>query len=510
MKKINFRCGSILQNQRGFALISVYLASMVILIVSMAAFSSVLAELRNVERERTRTRTYAAAEAGLQTALAQIGQTATAYTGFINTNPIPTTDFQSVTGAAVGSFSVDVSYPNQADWVILTTTATVEGETRQLEGRVFLQSNLSKYLMYANTTTIGLGTNLVLGASDGVNPQGVPASEDDRAQLYYTNNLDFNGSNINIYGDTHAENFISGSSSNTVHGDTYVGGFTQDSQGLVTNDGINGTLTITDGFSDDTDRDGNGIINGSDYADRHDLLPLSQQMAAYNQDARREEVIDQVNLPFYQANNSTVAAQRGYGTTTGERYFVFEPTTDNTQTKVIVYGTLARFNADDRAYKTDEFTLPASAILYNDGKAHVKGSIAGRVAVVSSDDIFFDGHVRYAGSNSYCSAQHSAAFLARDIVYFRPESLEVSGIIYADKASSSSLAVDSNYNVNGTYRPQDKYSGHFRHYGNLIIDGTGNTSNYALDRAYVYDPNLKYYRPPGLPIRPELRTVREV
>jgi hypothetical protein len=100
--------------------------------------------------------------------------------------------------------------------------------------------------------------------------------------------------------------------------------------------------------------------------------------------------------------------------------------------------------------------------------------------------------------------------MARDVVYFRPENLEVSGIIYADKSSASSVAIDSDYNVTGQYRPQDKYNGHFRHFGNLIIDGMGNTSNYNNDRAYVYDPDLKYYRPPGLPIRPELRTVREL
>jgi hypothetical protein len=370
--------------------------------------------------------------------------------------------------------------------------------------------------MYANATTIGLGSNLVMGINDGINPQGVSANENDRAALYYTNNLDFNGSNIHIYGDTHAENFISGSSSNTVHGDTYVGGFTQDAQGQVTNDGINGTLTVTDGFSDDADRDGNGTINANDYADRHDLLTAAQTMTPLNDDSHREEVIDQVNLAFYQANNSSAAASRGYGTTTAERYFVFEPNADGTQTKVIVYGTLARFNADNRQFKTDEFLLPPvsnptdKAILYNNGKAHVKGTIAGRVAVVSSDDIFFDGNVRYNGNSSYCSQQNSAAFLARDIVYFRPESLEVSGIIYADKASSGSLAIDSDYNVNGEYRPQDKSDGHFRHFGNLIVDGGGNTSNYENDRAYVYDPNLKYYRPPGIPIRPELRTVREI
>lgn len=501
-----------LQDQRGFALISVYMTAMVVLIVSGAAFASVLSESRHIEHEITRARTYAAAEAGLQKAMAQVAQPATAYTGFINTTAIPTTDFQSVTGADVGSFSVNFSYPNQADWVILTATATVGDETRQLEGRVFLQSNLSKYLMYANSTTVGLGNNLILGTHDGVSPQGVPVNPNDRAALYYTNNLDFSGSNIHIYGDTHAENFISGTNSNTIHGDTFVGGFAWDSLGRVTNDGINGTLTVGDGFNDDIDRDGNGAINANDYADRHDLLKATDEMRSYNQDARREEILDTINLPFYQANNSSVVASRGYGTTTAERYFVFEPNAAGTQTNVIVYNSQTRYNADQRAYKTDEFTLPASAILYNKGRAHVKGTIAGRVAVVSSDDILFDGNVRYAGSNSYCSAQHSAAFMAKDQVFFRPESLEVSGIIYGDKTDSHTgdLAVDSDYNVNGQVRPQDKANGHFRHFGNLIIDGTGNTSNYTNDRAYVYDPNLKYYRPPGLPVKPELRMVREI
>lgn len=515
MKKRTRYNENMLKDQRGFALISVYMASMVVLIVSMAAFGSVYAESRHIEREITRTQTYATAEAGLQKALAQVAQPATAFTGFINTARIPsngTQSFTSITGTLVGSFFVTFNYPNQADWVILTSTATVNGETRQLEGRVFLQSNLSKYLMYANSTTVGLGSNLVLGASDGVSPQGVPANPNDRAALYYTNDLDFSGSNIHIYGDTHAENFISGSSSNTIHGDTYVGGFAWNSLGRVTNDGINGTLTVGDGFNDDIDRDGNETVDANDYADRHDLLKAADEMKNYNQDARREEVLDTVNLTFYQTNNSSAAATRGYGTTAAERYFIFTPNAAGTQTTVTVYNTQAKYNTAKSSDQIDAFTLPASAVLYNKGRAHVKGTIAGRVAVVSSDDIFFDGNVKYAGNNSYCSAQNSAAFLAKDQVFFRPENLEVSGIIYGDKTDShpGDLAIDSDYNVNGQVRPQDKANGHFRHFGNLVIDGTGNTSNYANDRAYVYDPNLKYYRPPGLPVKPELRMVREI
>lgn len=491
-----------LKDQRGFALVSVYLASVVILIISTAAFASVFSESRHISREIMRTQAYAAAEAGLQSALAQIGQNA--YTGFISTNAIGSTSLQSVTGTTVGNFSVAFSYPNQADWVICTATATADNETRLLEGRIFLQSNLSKYLMYANTTTVGLGTNLVMGVHDGINPQGVSANETDRAALYYTNNLDFSGSNIHIYGDTHAENFISGSSSNTVHGDTYVGGFQTDAQGRVTNDGINGTLTITDGFSDDIDRDGDGTINANDYPDRHDLT------ADGRDDSHAEEVLDSININFYRDNNSEIVKQKGYGDATAQtRYLVLEPTADGTQTKVIVYNNQTRYNNDERQYKVDEYTLPASAILYNNADLHVKGTVAGRISFVSSDDVFFDGNVKYSGNNSYASAQHSAAFLAKDVVYFTPVSLEVSGIVYADKSSSSSVAIDSDYNQNGLYRPQDKYNGHFRLFGNLIVDGTGNTSNYALDRAYIYDPKLKYYRPPGLPVRPELRMVRE-
>ena len=524
---------NLLKDQRGFALISVYMVSTVVLIISMAAFGSVLNESRLINREIARTQAYAAAEAGLQTAMAQIGQAATAYTGFIKTTRIPVTgeqDFLSAMETPLGSFSVEFDYHDQLDWVTCTATAKVPltaetNEILQLEGRIFLQSNLSKYLMYANTPSLALGSNLTMGVHDGTNPQGVSANENDRAALYYTNNLDFSGSNIHIYGDTHAENFISGTSSNTIHGDTYVGGFAWDTQGRVTNDGINGTLTVNDGFNDDIDRNRDGAMNASDYTDRHDLLKgatatqTEEEMKSFNIDARREEVIDTVNLTFYQEHNASVVTQRNYGTTAAERYFVFEPTADATQTKVIVYGSLARFNADNRQYKTDEFTLPSGlplpsgengekAILYNRGSVHVKGTIAGRVAVVSSEDILFDGNIKYAGNNSYSSQQNSAAFLAKDVVYFRPEDLEVSGIIYADKSSSSSVAIDSDYNVSGQYRPQDKYDGHFRHFGNLIVDGVGNTSNYALDRAYVYDPNLKYYRPPGLPILPELRTVR--
>ena len=54
-----------------------------------------------------------------------------------------------------------------------------------------------------------------------------------------------------------------------------------------------------------------------------------------------------------------------------------------------------------------------------------------------------------------------------------------------------------------------KLNGHFRQYGNIVMNGTANTSVYQFDRAFMYDPNVKYYRPPGLPVQPVLRLVRE-
>ncbi|MDD5226296.1 MAG: hypothetical protein PHV97_03805 [Candidatus Omnitrophica bacterium] len=290
MKKKRGSGKNLLKDQRGFALVSVYLVSTVVLIIALAAFGSVFAESRLIDREITRTQAYAAAEAGLQTAMAQIGQAATAYTGFVDTTRIPPTgeqDFRSVTNTPVGSFFVEMDNPNKLDWVTCKATAKIPLTTEtnqiiQLEGRVFLQSNLSKYLMYANTPSLALGSNLKMGIDLRVtgesaeerakHPEGIVANENDRAALYYTNDLDFSGSNIHIYGDTHAENFISGTNSNTIHGDTYVGGFAWDTQGRVTNDGINGTLTVSDGFTDDTDRNGDGTVNANDYTDRHDLL----------------------------------------------------------------------------------------------------------------------------------------------------------------------------------------------------------------------------------------------
>ena len=90
---------------------------------TMAAYAFSVAEHRHVVQETSRLQSYAAAEAALQTAISKVGTTA--YTGFINTNAINNSNFQSATGSNLGSFSATMSYPNQADWVIITTTGPI-------------------------------------------------------------------------------------------------------------------------------------------------------------------------------------------------------------------------------------------------------------------------------------------------------------------------------------------------------------------------------------------------
>jgi len=480
-----------IRNEKGVALVSTAVVAILLLTISGAAFQKSFFEMRQVTRELARVRSFAGAEAGIQNALAQIGLNA--YTGYINTSPLSVPNFQSVTGQTVGNYAVTVNYPNLADWIILRSSATVDGETKVLEGRVFLDSNLSKYVIYADSDNFGTGSNAVYGASDGVSPEGVPANENDRAALYFTGNWNLAGIDIEAFGDVHAEGIINdGSSSSIVHGDTYVSSFTQDANGNVTNSGIVGPLTITDGYADDIDRNQDGLINASDYTDRHDLT------ATGDGDAHKIEDIPPINHTFYQANNNIPGFA---GVSPQNRFLRFETISGGAATRVVEYS--------DATFSTptgSTYNLPSNAVVYVNGGAYVKGEIGGRVSVVSSDDIFFDGNVSYHNGQTTADSSHSAVFMAKDKLYFRANDLAVSGILSAENSSGTSPAYDARYNTNGAYDPSSKVK--LRLYGNRIIKGTTNLSIYP-DRVYGYDGQLKYFRPPGLPVIPSLQTVRE-
>ncbi len=488
----------LLQNQKGMALISVYLASAMIATITAAAYSKSLYEMKTVERELARLRTFSAAEAGIQNAMAQIG--VNAYTGFINTSSISVPTFQAANGINVGSYSVVLNYPNQADWIIVQSTATVDGDTRTLEARIFLDSNLSKYLVFADTADFGSGTNAQYGEPDTTDvlgdgnpdyPELVSANEADRASLYFTGSWTISGSDVELYGDANAQSQINGNNSSQIHGDTYSGAFTLTGGGTVTNSGVTGGLPVGDGFADDLDRNNSGSVTGADYPDYHDLT------ASGGSDSHKTETIPQIDSTFYKNNNSIST----YGGTTAQnRVLKFVSVGDGTSTQVQEY-TNATYTTLVATYN-----LPSSAIVYVNGNITAKGEIGGRVSVVSSNSINFDGNLTYSSGQSKADPTHSAAFMAKDRLYFRSTNLTVSGILKADNSSNSSAAFDGNYNTAGAHSPGTKQN--LTLYGNRIMKGSTNLSVYP-DRTYAYDSNLKYFRPPGIPVVPALRTVRE-
>jgi hypothetical protein len=445
--------------------------------------------MRVVQRETARLQSMAAAEAAVQSAMAQVGQNA--YTGFINTAAISVGTFQSTTGTSIGSFSANIQYPDQADWVIVTGTGTVNGETRSIEARIFLESNLSKYLVYAIDPSFGSGNNAQYGESDGVNPEGVSSNEYERAAMYFTGDWAVTGSNVHLYGDAHAEDEINGNSSSKVHGDTYVKTYTTDQYGNVTNTGVTGGLLVGDGFTDDSDRNQDGVVNADDKPDYHDLT------AQGDDDSHATETLTAIDHNFYSTNNSIPA----FGTTTANRYLEFRKSGTGNTTEVVQY-TSSTFTT-----VTATYTLPQSAIVYVNGDAFVKGEIEGRVSVVASDDIHLMGNVTYTNGQKYADPTHSSGFMAKDKIYFKPNELEVSGILYGERSSNAATVFDSDYDTAGVYNPGVKSD--LKLYGNRVMVGDTNLSNYD-SRVYGYDPNLKYYRPPGIPVRPEVRTVREV
>jgi hypothetical protein len=221
-----------------------------------------------------------------------------------------------------------------------------------------------------------------------------------------------------------------------------------------------------------------------------------------------------VNYTFYQdpARNSVPAFN---GASSQNRFLKLEVAPNGTSTRVVAY-TNANFATP---VPGGIYDLPPNAVVYVNGDVYTKGEVAGRVSLVSSGNLHFAGHVKYAGNQNLASKNHSAAFLSQQQIRFLPNNLEVSGILYANNLAGNGVGIDAKHMldpVSGLAIPDptasSKSNGHFRLYGNNIThNGAINTSVYGADRAFMYDPNLKYYRPQGIPItNPELRVVREV
>ena len=145
--------------------------------------------------------------------------------------------------------------------------------------------------------------------------------------------------------------------------------------------------------------------------------------------------------------------------------------------------------------------------MYVNGDAYVRGAIEGRVSVVASDDIMLQEDVTYEGGQTTADADHSVALMARDQMFFRDNNLTVSGILYGENVNGNRVVFDANYNTAGRYAPGQKRTLYL--YGNRVMQGSTNLSNYPT-RVYNYDEMLRYYRPPGIPVVPELRMVREI
>lgn len=511
-----------LRQEKGFAIVSVSLVAFLILTLSGTTYARAFMETGQVNREVSHFQSYAAAEAGLQRALVQLGTTNAfsgqgAYSGFLNLARGNSTLSTST------SYSYQFPNQNQDDWVVVQSTGTApDGTPTTLEGRIFMDSNFSKYMMYANAS-VGLGTNLRLGFSDGVNPEGVPANGDARNLLYYTGNLSFSGSNVQVYGDILTERAITGSGggNSQIHGDTYSWNFNQNSFGQVSSSGVNPNIRVGDGFADDYDRDGDGMITTRDYPDYHQLTQNG------GGDSKAKETVDPIDVDWYK---NTVQSTTGTevikipGNSTQNRYLKLEVDPSNQNTTRVVEYSSATYQEPVATYSLGSKT---NGVIYTDSNVFVKGEVQGRITLVSNQNVYFAGDVTYAGGRHTIDATNPSAvsFFAKNKLYFVPQRVEVSGILYADRegGSGNSLAIDAGKTFDPYFNLVDtiqcgsgsgcvntKENGHFRHYGSIVMDGGSNTSLYLNDRAYLYDPEVKNYRPPGIPVRPSLRVTREI
>ena len=148
-----------------------------------------------------------------------------------------------------------------------------------------------------------------------------------------------------------------------------------------------------------------------------------------------------MGLNFYQAHNDIPV----FGQAENNRYLEFVISGDGTHTVVNEY------NDEHYTSLINAYDLPVEGIVYVQGDAYVRGTIKGRVSVVSSDDIMFQDSCVYANGLDHADDSDAAAYLARDKLFFCGTDLNVCGIFYAERIASSNPAFDAAYDVNGDY-----------------------------------------------------------
>lgn len=464
------RSEHMLHNNKGIMFISAVFCVTVLLSVSMLFLARSFYEIKAVEREVDRFRAYASAEAALQGAMSNLAMNS--YTGFIPTSSFgPKALMVEDTQFGTAQASVELLNDN-----LLQINATGQGmySSRNLSATIGIESIFSKYFVFSEADDFSTGPNAQYGHPlkdefgatifDENGRARIAPDDYERALMYFRGNWSINGEGVRLFGNAYVENDLTVESKKSldVYGDTYVGG-------AYVNDG---TLTI-----DDTYDDG---------ADQH---PMTEQ--------EKEGEFPTLNADFYTLHNSIP----DFASSPDTRTFEFEPSADGTHTIVHEYN--------NRNYGSiiNSYDLPPNAIIYVNGDACVRGTIAGKVTVYVSDDIHVQDSLLYNNNTHQADANHSAAFLANDIIYYNNPDMTIEGIFYSGHVSQQAHAQDASRTLDGTLDLGGKNV--INVIGNRIVKGNSNMGHYA-HRLYLYDPELRKNPPPGLPVSLKIISVVEM
>jgi hypothetical protein len=459
-----------MKTNSGFVLLSTLFCTIIMSALSVIMFQRAVSEMKAIEFDIDRMRAYCSAEAGLQGAIA--GLKANAYTGFISSANFDEREL-FLDQSKVGTCSATVTMID-GDTASIQAVGRGINLSRALDAQVQLESIFSKYFVFSENPNFSSGSGAQYGSAlrDPNTGQimydsnGRPRCvEDDymRAWLYFRGDWNISGTDIKLFGNAYVENNLNvdaKQNSLDVVGDTFVGG----------NYIETGALTVDDTYDDGVDK--NVMTN-----------------------MEREAEFPTLQDSFYSSNSSIPVAG------VGDRTFEFSPSLDGSYTVVKEYSS--------RNYNTliNTYNLPTNAIIYVNGDAYVKGSISGRVTVFATDDIHIQGSLQYNNGLDQADSDHSAAYLANDIIYFNHPDMVIDGIFYAGHTSTNAHAQDASRTLDGELDLGGKNCIVVN--GNRIMKGNSFMSHYA-HRLYLHDDQLRKYPPPGLPVTTMVRTVREI